>query len=139
MLPKAVAEVAKTFIKEGMRLNDAVLAAYRIMDEPVNDAVPPILARDKKFMDSYANDEDDFRLTYWHPAEVVEQTANNLIGLNAPTRGQSLLPQSAKEWREYSHIGRPLPDGPGERPTLTSQEKAYIARQYALRQLGLLD
>jgi len=48
-LPQDVAEVAKTFISDGMPLKDAVLAGYRIMDQDIPDFIEPVLARNAKF------------------------------------------------------------------------------------------
>ena len=75
MLSKPIADIAKTFIKDGMKLDDAVLAAFRLMDEAPTPEVSKVLARDAKF-----NPGTDDTFMHKVPPEEIAQVLRNAEG-----------------------------------------------------------
>jgi len=164
-LPKPIAEIASTFMKDGMNLDDAVLAAFRIMDEAPTPAVQKVLARDKKFNAELGPSRGSME-TYIRPRDVkslggfLQKDINNtLTGLPLP--GASPREAAALRRSAMANIDTPLNDGTmgliedltagsDFPPEVLADElianryvaerlRKVAARRYAMEQLGLTD
>ena len=162
-LPKPIAEIASTFMKDGMNLDDAVLAAFRIMDETPDPAIQKILARDKKF-NPESGPGRGVMFNYKTPRDVksyggfVQKDINNTIeSLQYATPDEAAALRRAAMANEntplnenvrtiideLSEMGYRTPGIVGDDLSMVQKYAERVrkmaARRYAMEQLGLTD
>ena len=126
MLTPGVADIAKQFIKDGMKLHEAVLAAHRLMGEKLTPEVKQVLDKAAKHIEKMpvvpagSIRARSYSLPYSGEMKQVHRNISEYFAAEPPSRFTRKMARR-REIEEY----------------FTPTYAGKAARDYALKQLGL--